>query len=210
MRRIGLLGGTFDPIHYGHLHPAEQAAELLNLDELRLLPNAIPPHKPGTHATQAQRLTMLQLAVANRPRFTLDLRELARKQTSYTVDTLRELRSAYPDDALFFLMGTDSFASLNRWHRWQELLPLANLVINQRPGGSFPQSGEMADYYQAHAHGLDGISRAGGIYRLQTDVHAISSTQIRQHIAMQQQGWQTLLPETVAAYITQQQLYQAG
>lgn len=207
MKRIGILGGTFDPIHYGHLRPMEQAGKLLQLDELRLMPNHIPPHKAGTHATLAQRLAMLEQAIETRSTFALELIELNREKPSYTVDTLCELRASHPNDALFFLMGTDSFCQLNRWHCWEKLLPLANLVVTQRPGDTFPRSGEMADYYDQHARNTQTVDLAGGIYRLMTDTYDISSTQIRQAISTRQHNWHSNLPSNVAQYIVNHHIY---
>lgn len=207
MKRIGLLGGTFDPIHYGHLCPMEQVGQWLQLDELRLMPNHIPPHKAGTHATLAQRLAMCERAIETRPAFALELIELKREKPSYTVETLSELRARHPDDALFFLMGTDSFCHLNRWYRWEALRPLANIVVTQRPGDQFPSSGEMADYYNQHARDAQTVELAGGIYRLMTDTYDISSTQIRQAISTGQHNWHSKLPSNVAQYIVNHHIY---
>lgn len=209
MRLIGLLGGTFDPIHYGHLKPALQACELLAMDEIRILPNHIPPHKMGTHASLGHRLAMLRLAIAEHPEFILDLRETRRDKPSYTVDTLAELREENPHAALCFIMGTDSFLSLDSWHRWQELLPLANIVVTQRPGEAFPQQGTMGRYFQQHVRTPQQLSQAGGIFRLQTDMLDISSTLIREAIGADSGRWQQQMPPAVAGYIQQHRLYKA-
>ena len=131
---IGIFGGTFDPIHYGHLRPASEIRRTLNLDALYLVPAANPPHRPSPVATPAQRLTMLELALTEFPELQVDDRELQRGGISYTVDTLRSYRSQYPQAALALLVGTDAFDGIETWHQWQQLPELAHIVVMQRPG----------------------------------------------------------------------------
>ena len=133
-RRIGLLGGTFNPVHNGHLRSAVEVRERLALDELRLVPSARPPHRAAPEVTAEQRLAMVQLALAGSDELQVDARELQRSSPSWTVDTLASLRAELgPQAVVFFILGWDAFCGLPGWHRWQELLELAHLVVLQRP-----------------------------------------------------------------------------
>ena len=132
-RRIGLFGGTFDPVHIGHLRSALETAELLGLDELRLLPAARPPHRETPQVSAQQRLAMVELAVAGVAPLTVDARELARDKPSYTIDTLESLRAELGSEAQLFLMvGWDAFCGLPTWHRWDELLQHCHMLVLQR------------------------------------------------------------------------------
>ena len=131
---IGILGGTFDPIHYGHLTPAREAMQALGLEHIRLMPNHIPPHRPQPVASSEQRLAMVTLAASEFGGFQVDDRELRRQSPSFTFDTLRQLRHELPDTPICFLIGMDSLLSLPTWHRWQELTDYAHLVVSVRPG----------------------------------------------------------------------------
>lgn len=208
---IGLLGGTFDPIHIGHLRSAIILKEQLGLSEVRLLPNYIPPHKASPDSAPHHRLAMVELAVAHGSGLSVDARELKRDRPSYTVETLAELRQEHPNTPLCFLMGMDSFCSLNRWHRWQELLNYAHLVVSQRPGWRAEFNDTISALYQAHGtQDKTALHQrlAGHIYLLDNPQLEIASSQIRQ-IIYQGNNPQYLLPDSVAAYIQQQGLYQA-
>jgi len=130
-----LFGGTFDPIHFGHLRPVEALAQQTGLQRVTLLPNNVPPHRPQPEASAAQRVDMLRCAIAGLPLFDIDTRELARDTPSWTVTTLEAWRAergaAQP---LGFIIGQDSLLSLASWHRWQDLLSLCHLLVCQRPG----------------------------------------------------------------------------
>jgi len=206
---IGILGGTFDPIHRGHLQPALQAMQTLGLVQIRLMPNHIPPHRPQPIASAEQRLAMVRLAAENHPGFVVDDRELQRHTPSYTIDTLIELRKELPDTPLGFLIGMDSLLSLPTWHRWQELCDYAHLIVSVRPGweaqfseplASFVASHRLADNNQIH-HQL-----AGGVLLLENDPVAISASQLRLELAsgIISTEW---LPDAVAEYIAQEQIY---
>ncbi|MEM7249550.1 MAG: nicotinate-nucleotide adenylyltransferase [Acidobacteriota bacterium] len=134
MSRVGLFGGTFDPVHEGHLALAAACAEQLSLDEVRFLPARIPPHKGAATVSGEHRLAMLELATADRSDFRPDPRELSREGTSYTIDTLIELGEELPDAELFFLCGADSLRDLPTWRRWEELLQRAVFVVVGRSG----------------------------------------------------------------------------
>jgi len=133
-KRIGLLGGTFDPVHIGHLRSALEVADALALDELRVMPNARPPHRDTPQVSPQQRLEMVRLAVEGITPLVVDDRELKRDKPSYTVDTLELMRAELAaDDQLFLLLGLDSFCGLPSWHRWEDLLQHCHILVLQRP-----------------------------------------------------------------------------
>jgi nicotinate-nucleotide adenylyltransferase len=130
-----LFGGTFDPIHFGHLKPVEVLAAQVGLKKVTLLPNNVPPHRPQPEASPSQRVEMVRLAIADLPLFDLDLREMQRDTPSFTLETLTELRAERGDDQpLAFIIGQDSLLTLHKWHRWEELLSLCHLLVCKRPG----------------------------------------------------------------------------
>ena len=137
LKRIAILGGTFDPIHHGHLKPAQQVANWLKLEKLVLLPAHIPPHKNGTYANASQRKAMVELVCEHDKLFHIDSRELTRTSPSYTVETLKEIKSENPHSQLFFIIGMDSLLNFTSWHQWQEILMLCHLVVNNRPQYEF-------------------------------------------------------------------------
>ena len=138
-KRIGLLGGTFDPVHIGHLRSALEVADALALDELRMMPNARPPHRDTPQVSPQQRLEMVRLAVDGIAPLVVDDRELKRDKPSYTVDTLELMRAELAaDDQLFLLLGWDAFCGLPSWHRWEELLQHCHILVLQRPALSAP------------------------------------------------------------------------
>jgi len=211
-----LYGGTFDPVHNGHLAIARCAAAELRVP-VHLMPAADPPHRapPGANATQ--RAHMLALAVADEPNLLLDTRELQRAQQqpgvpSWTVDTLRDLRAQIgPQRSLAMLMGADSLLGLPSWHQWEHLLDLAHIVVAERPG-----SGLDGDLPAELAQRLKGAwvsspecliaSPAGAVWRLRQPLHAESATEVRAAIASGG-PWRDLLPSAVAGYILAQGLY---
>ncbi len=148
---IGILGGTFDPIHHGHLRCAQELLQDLPLDEVRLVPCRIPPHRDTPQASAEQRLRMLKAALDGAPGLTVDDRELSREGPSYTVDTLHSLRAEFGATPLCLIVGMDAFNGLDRWHRWQELIGLAHIVVAHRPGWLPPQAGAVAELLSSHA-----------------------------------------------------------
>jgi len=221
MKTIGLLGGTFDPIHLGHVRMAQEFKARLALDEMRLLPCHLPPHKATPVRSSAQRLAMVQLALKTTPELQVDARELLREQVSYTIDTLAELRRELgPDVSLCWCVGMDSLVSLNSWHRWQELLDYAHLVVATRPGWSLPASGEVAQWLAANRFEASWLHEqaAGGVVIAPLSLVDVSSTQLREALAGRSReevkgcheantGWRELLPAGVYDYIEQQRLY---
>lgn len=204
---IGLLGGTFDPIHYGHLRVALEVEEQLGLAHVRLIPSARPPHRDTPHATPQQRLMMLHLAMKNTDRFVVDDRELQRDGVSYTVDTLLSLREDFPDNPLYLLLGTDAFLGLQTWHQWESLIELAHIVVIGRPGETLDMPAEMNTWYQAHlAVPQDEGAIAGKIWPVEVTQLAISSTAIRSSI-LKGESPQFLMPDPVIQLINQLGLY---
>ncbi len=145
---IGVFGGTFDPVHHGHLRTALEVLEGCGLEQLRLIPAHVPPHRPQPRAPAELRLEMLRRAVAGEPRLVVDDRELRRGGPSYTVDTLAELRAEVGTRPLCLVLGADAFLGLPGWHRWQDLLALAHIVVARRPGGPQSIAGGAGDLYR--------------------------------------------------------------
>ena len=202
---IGLLGGTFDPIHYGHLRTALDVQQELALSEMRLIPLSDPPHRTAPSSTPEQRLTLLKIAIAEEPHLTIDDRELKRGGKSYTVDTLLSLKAEQPDETLCLLLGSDAFNGFHLWRQPEQILELAHLVVMQRPGEPDPRH-----YHDRITH-LAGDLRAktaGVILPLAVTQLEISSTRIRQMIR-QGRSPRYLLPDPVLKEITRQKLYQS-
>jgi len=147
---IGIFGGTFDPIHIGHVRTALDIREDLALEEVRLMPCNISPHRNAPLASGAQRLAMLQAAIHGEPGLCIDERELHRPAPSYTVDTLLALRAELGDIPLCLMMGMDSFQALHTWHRWRDIITLAHIVVMTRPGWLPPTQGEVAELVMQH------------------------------------------------------------
>ncbi|MEO8445271.1 MAG: nicotinate-nucleotide adenylyltransferase [Gammaproteobacteria bacterium] len=148
---IGIFGGTFDPVHVGHLRTAYELLTNLDLAEVRFIPSRIPPHRPPAVAPEALRLRMLEAALEGLPGFVVDDRELRRPGPSYMVDTLASLRQEVASRPLCLLLGLDAFALLPTWHRWRELPELAHLVIARRPGAATAPDGEAGELLRARA-----------------------------------------------------------
>ena len=145
MGPIGIFGGTFDPIHYGHLRTALELLEVLSLSQVSFIPCGQQPLRDEPTAPAESRLSLLRAAIADEPRFCVDTRELEREGLSYSVDTLTGLREEHPSESLCLLLGMDSFLSLPQWHRWEELVGLAHLVVAHRPGWQAPVQGLLGD-----------------------------------------------------------------
>ncbi|AUX92757.1 nicotinate-nucleotide adenylyltransferase [Mixta gaviniae] len=206
-----LFGGTFDPIHYGHLQTVEALAHQVGLRQVTLLPNNVPPHRPQPEASAAQRVAMVELAIADRPLFNLDTRELMRQTPSWTVETLEQLRAERgAQQPLAFIIGQDSLLSLHKWHRWEALLDLCHLLVCQRPGypGTMPTPALQQWLTQHQTTDAEALHRqpAGLIWLADTPLVPVSATDIRQR---RHQGMpcDDLLPAAVIDYINRQGLY---
>lgn len=210
---IALLGGTFDPVHHGHLRSAVELRQQLVLDEVHLVPCHQTPHREQPGRSSEQRLQMLQLAVQDEPGLKVDDRELYFDQRSYTVLTLQSLRQERgADAAICWVMGVDAFAHFTRWHRWQEILQLANLIVMTRPGFELDPVSEEAALWQARQCAPEQLpeSPAGRIIPVHLPSQLeISATYIRQQLAAGA-SVRYLMPDTVLDYIRQHRLYRNG
>lgn len=206
---IGFLGGTFDPIHFGHLRPALEISEALSLKQLFLMPNHIAPHKSASHCSAKQRSEMVKLAIQHQPRIELDTRELNRNKASYTIDTLKELKALHPKTPICFIMGMDSLVSFDTWFQWQEILNYCHLIISQRPQwhGQFNNTiQELVDRCKTtNKQDLHNL-QSGKIYFQNTSQLDISSTEIRR-LLKNNFSIDYLVPEAVNDYIKEHQLY---
>jgi nicotinate-nucleotide adenylyltransferase len=206
---IGILGGTFDPIHHGHLRPAQEALRALDLAEIRVIPVANPPHRRTPVATAAQRLRMVELAVAGIPGFVVDDREIRRGGLSYTVPTLDSLRREVGARPLCLLMGMDAFEGIETWHQWKRLPELAHLVVMTRPGWTFPSGTALPEWARERAVREPDqlvLTGAGKIYFQAVTPQDISATRIREAIA----GGKPVddfLPSAVLEYIHAHRIY---
>jgi nicotinate-nucleotide adenylyltransferase len=212
---IALLGGTFDPVHFGHLRLADDVRRALGLSQLRLIPAADPPHRAGPHASAAHRLAMLHAGLAEFPGLIADDRELRRGGKSYTVLTLEELRRDDSRRPLWLVLGADAFRGLPAWHRWREIFTLAHIVVVARPGGVPPADALpplLAEEWQRRQTPDSAplfATPAGRIYRQVVTPHDISATTIRALLADNgnREALLQLLPPAVLAYIDQHHLY---
>lgn len=206
---LGIFGGTFDPIHLGHLRLALELKQQFSLDEMHLLPCYLPPHRAAPGATANQRVAMLRLALQDCPQLQLDTRELQRDRPSYTVDTLTELRAQLGEQvSLSLCMGMDSFCTLDSWHEWSQLIRLAHIVVVERPGYELPVVGPVAELLRRHRAGADAIqaAAAGAVIITAPRLLPVSATEIRAQLKSGQSP-QFLLPDAVLNYIHAQQLY---
>lgn len=203
MDPIGLFGGTFDPIHYGHLRTAFELWQALRLSEVRFLPAGNPPHRERPLADAELRLEMVRAAIADEPAFTVDDREVRRTGISYSVDTLREIRAEFPDRSLCLLLGMDAFLGLPDWNRWRELFDLAHIVVAHRPGWKAPTMGPLGEVMVDRGTGtVRDLHRAtaGRIYVHAVTQLEISSTELRQLIVNGEDP-RYLVPEEVRAMV---------
>ncbi|WP_408004473.1 MULTISPECIES: nicotinate-nucleotide adenylyltransferase [Pseudomonas] len=210
-RRIGVLGGTFDPVHIGHLRSALEVAEGLALDELRLMPNARPPHRNTPQVSAQDRLAMVRCAVKGVPTLSVDARELARDTPSYTIETLELMRAELAaTDQLFLLLGWDAFCGLPSWHRWEELLQHCHILVLQRPDADVEPPDALRNLLAARSvsdpQAL--VGPAGNIAFVWQTPLAVSATQIRQLLASGK-SVRFLVPDAVLAYIDAHNLYRA-
>ncbi|MFK0088994.1 nicotinate-nucleotide adenylyltransferase [Pseudomonas sp. NPDC090755] len=210
-RRIGVLGGTFDPVHIGHLRSALEVAEVLALDELRLMPNARPPHRDTPQVSAEDRLAMVRCAVEGVPTLSVDARELLRDTPSYTIETLELMRAEMAaSDQLFLLLGWDAFCGLPSWHRWEELLQHCHILVLQRPDADVEPPDALRNLLAARSvsdpQAL--VGPAGHIAFVWQTPLAVSATQIRQLLASGK-SVRFLVPDAVLAYIDAHNLYRA-
>lgn len=208
-KAIGILGGTFDPIHMGHLRMALELHDLLDLDTVHLTPCYRPVHRKLPTASPEARLAMVKCAVKNEPALIADNREIKRKEPSYMIDTLLEMRTDYPDSPICLLVGIDAFLGFPSWHRWKEILQQAHIIVAHRPQYQIPDTGVIADLLKnrlqqdtTYIH----TNQAGGILLQPITQLEISASDIRKQIAMGMNP-RYLLPDAVYDYIKQHGIY---
>lgn len=212
LKAIGILGGTFDPVHSGHIKMAQAAKSILNLDEVRLVPCHLPPHRDTPRQTSVQRLKLLKLAIESVDGLVADDREMKRAKPSWTVDTLKDFRDEFGNDvSLSLLMGADSFGQLTDWHQWQELPKLAHIAVFLRPGYTITYEGVLGEWLDKSLDrklSLKQLIRersAGHVLVLNQSQINISATDIRKQLAS------GIMPKRldskVQHYIKQHQLY---
>lgn len=206
MQLIGLLGGTFNPIHNGHLRLAQELADALNFSEVRFIPSANPPHKTAPKISAQHRAAMVQLAITDNPLFKLDTRELDRAGASYTIDTLISLQEELGGSAaLCLIMGSDAFAKLNTWHRWQVLIDYCHIILVQRPASATQPKLVEELTVHLHNHYTENISdltteNTGYIHMQKITALDITSTNIREQLKAGHSP-RYLMPDNVIAYI---------
>ncbi len=217
---IGLLGGSFNPIHYGHLHIANHVLQTLSLDKVIFIPAGDPPHKPATSLAPAHhRLEMVKLATKSSESFKVDAREALAPRVSYSVDTVTQLKKEFPDAELGFIIGLDAFLEFPSWKEATHLLDLCHMIVCSRPGASFAQLQELAllpHIPLANLHNLDQQAKArldialpsgSAITLLSVPPSDVSASHIREQIALKHPigHW---LPPSVESYIIQHEVYQ--
>ncbi|MGB5512289.1 MAG: nicotinate-nucleotide adenylyltransferase [Woeseiaceae bacterium] len=209
MRPVGVFGGTFDPVHYGHLRTAFELLQALRLDEVRFVPCSDPPHRGKTFASAAERLRMVALAIDGQEGFVADDRELARGGPSYSIDTLLTLREEFPQRSLGLILGMDAFLGLHTWYRWDEILDVAHIVVAHRPGWKAPDIGPLGELLEEFGtHRVDDLHEAlcGRIHIHAVTQLEISSTEIRDLVAAGRDP-RFLMPDTVCQAIGESACY---
>ncbi len=209
LKPIGILGGTFDPIHFGHLRMALELQQALNLAEVRFVPCFQPPHRPSPMASPEDRLAMVRAAIIDEPALKVDDCEIKRQGVSYMIDTLIYLRNNNPETPLCLIMGIDALLGFASWHRYEEILTLAHLVIAHRPQYHIPHEGIISQLIHKHRQMSSMIiheSLAGSIILHPVTPLDISATEIRKQIAIDKSP-RYLLPENVYKYIKEHGIY---
>ena len=207
---LGIFGGTFDPIHNGHIQSVLTTAKHLAISKVLLVPAHIPPHKNNVIANSQHRLKMAEMVCQHQPLFSCDARELKRDLPSYTVDTLKEISQSYPKQTLYLFIGMDSLLNFTTWHQWQTILTLCHVVVSSRPSYSNEQMNQATKQLLAQ-HQVTTVDRlkqtpSGKIYIYQQADFSVSSTNIRQKLQQKSERLNDL-PEYISQYINVHQLY---
>ncbi len=216
-QKIGILGGTFNPIHYGHLAAAEEVRDRLKLDRVLFIPSFQPPHKRENDVPSAvHRMEMVRLAAAHNQFFDPSDIELKRGGRSYTIDTIEALRESYPGIDLYFITGLDSFLEIQTWNHWEQLLTLCTFVVLSRPGYQFtdllkidfmlPAQDQVLKLDRGELVHVDFRAGAWSVYLELIPLYDISSTDIRTRVK-EGRSIKYLLPEAVETYIIKHKLY---
>lgn len=210
MPLIGILGGTFDPIHNGHIRLALEAQQQLKLDHVRLIPVNIPPHRSLPVISPFHRRAMIEMVIDDEKKLCIDLRELENDEISYTINTLKSLRKEFIEDSLCLILGRDAFNKIDNWKDWKQLLDYAHIIVANRPGESGEVvSSDLNEWIKENQ--TDKITvlnekTSGSIYFITIPMLDISSSIIRQKIATQE-SIEELLPPTTLTYIKENHLY---
>lgn len=204
---LGIFGGTFDPIHLGHLAVARYVLEHCQLDSVKLMPCHLPPHRATPGVSSAERARMVELAINTEPKLELELLELSLQQPSYSVNSLTLLQQQHPDAQLCFIIGMDSLQYFRSWHQWQQILVLAHLIVLKRPGYS-AKDGDAPELLAKYRISLTELRTrpAGGILLLDNPEFPESATFVREQLAVNPTV-QAMLPPAVLRYIQQHGLY---
>lgn len=205
IQALGILGGTFDPIHLGHLRLALELRDSLNLSKVHIIPCFRPVHRKLPVASPEQRLAMVECAVEGEPALYADAREIRRQNPSYMIDTILELREEMPNTPLCLLLGIDAFLGFPSWNRWRDLIKECHLIVAHRPQYQLPKTGEVAELLKGHLkndHTYIHEHMAGGILLMPITQLEISASEIRKQIAMGRNP-RYLLPDRVYDYIKQ-------
>ncbi|MFK5892473.1 MAG: nicotinate-nucleotide adenylyltransferase [Pseudomonadota bacterium] len=210
---IGIYGGTFDPVHFGHLRPALEVCETLGLEQIRFIPSYIPPHRQTPETSIENRLLMLETAISSEKCFVMDQREIKRQGHSYMLDTLKSLKNDFLDQPLCLILGLDAFLEINTWHCWEKLLSYCHFVVTRRPETEYDEISswppELQKLYQQHkAEHADELHKqlVGKIFFMHVTQLPISSSLIRQQLK-NKLSIRYLLPDAVYDIITEKQLY---
>lgn len=209
MSSMGIFGGTFDPIHYGHLRTAFEMLQALRFDEVRFMPCGNPPHRGATYADAEMRLEMVRVATEGQHGFIVDDRELQRDGPSYSVDTLATLRNEYPLRPIALMIGMDAFLGLPKWYQWREILQLAHIVVAHRPGWRAPDIGPLGELLAdrgTHRVGDLHQAKSGHIFIHDVTQLEISSTEIRELVAVGRDP-RFLMPDSVRDVIERSGCY---
>lgn len=214
MNLIGILGGTFDPIHNGHIRLALEAQKQFELGQVRLIPVNIPPHRSVPAVSTEHRLAMMELAIANEPTLSVDLRELESEDISFTINTLKSLREEFADDTFCLIAGIDTFNKIDSWKDWQDLLDYAHIIVANRPetltdkptNDISPELQRWIEKHQITDHTLLKNNLSGNIVFINIPMLDISSSMIRQ-LNSEHKSLKDLLPNTIQTYIKDNHLY---
>jgi len=207
-KTIGILGGTFDPIHFGHIRMGIELYQNLKLDEIKFIPSYIPVHKTTSTTAPHHRLEMVKLAIDKIKGLTVDDCEINRQGKSYSIDTLEDLKLKHGDTTLCLIIGIDAFLDFTSWHRYKDILKLANLIVVNRPGYKIPNEGEIADLLKDNTNSPHEKS-FGTITLCTTPNLEISATKIRKQIANNLNP-RFLLPDSVLNYIKENDIYSSN
>ena len=209
MKPIGVFGGRFDPIHYGHLRTAFELLQALNFEEIRFMPCGNPPHRDQAHANAEFRFEMVAAAIEGQHGFVVDDRELSRKGPSYSVDSLNTLRTDFPLRSIALIIGMDAFIDLPKWYQWQEILQLSHIVVAHRPGWRLPDMGPLGELLTTRGtHRVDDLheAKSGYIYIHDVTQLEISSSEIRELISLGRIP-RFLMPDSVCEIIKRTRCY---